>query len=33
MMKLFIAVLRDVLGIPNIYVGQARQDTAVPGAT
>jgi hypothetical protein len=28
-----IAVLRDVLGIPNIHVGQARQDTAVPGAT
>lgn len=28
-----IAVLRDVLGIPNVYVGQARQDTAVPGAT
>jgi hypothetical protein len=28
-----IAVLRDVLGIPNIFVGQARQDTAVPGAT
>lgn len=28
-----IAVLRDVLGIPNIYVGQARQDTGVPGAT
>ena len=28
-----IAVLRDVLGIPNIYVGQARRDTAVPGAT
>jgi hypothetical protein len=28
-----IGVLRDVLGIPNIYVGQARQDTAVPGAT
>ena len=28
-----IAVLRDVLGIPNIYVGQALQDTAVPGAT
>jgi len=28
-----ISVLRDVLGIPNIYVGQARQDTAVPGAT
>lgn len=28
-----LAVLRDVLGIPNIFVGQARQDTAVPGAT
>jgi len=28
-----LAVLRDVLGIPNIYVGQARRDTAVPGAT
>lgn len=28
-----IAVLRDVLGIPNIYVGAALQDTAVPGAT
>jgi len=28
-----IAVLRDVLGIPNIYVGQARQDNAIPGAT
>ena len=28
-----IAVLRDVLGIPNIHVGQARQETAVPGAT
>jgi len=28
-----ISVLRDVLGIPNIYVGQALQDTAVPGAT
>ena len=27
------AVLRDVLGIPNIHVGQARQDTAIPGAT
>jgi hypothetical protein len=26
-------VLRDVLGIPNIYVGSARQDTSVPGAT
>jgi hypothetical protein len=28
-----LAVLRDVLGIPNIYVGQARKETAVPGAT
>lgn len=28
-----IAVLRDVLGIPNIHVGQARQDNAIPGAT
>ena len=28
-----IAVLRDVIGIPNIHVGQARQDTAIPGAT
>jgi hypothetical protein len=28
-----IAVLRDVLGIPNIHVGQARKDNAVPGAT
>ena len=28
-----LSVLRDVLGIPNVYVGQARQDTAVPGAT
>lgn len=28
-----LEVLRDVLGIPNVYVGQARQDTAVPGAT
>ena len=28
-----ITVLRDVLGIPNIYVGKARRDTAVPGAT
>ena len=27
------SVLRDVLGIPNIFVGQARRDTAVPGAT
>lgn len=28
-----LQVLRDVLGIPNIYVGSARQDTAVAGAT
>jgi len=28
-----IEVLKDVLSIPNIYVGSARQDTAVPGAT
>lgn len=28
-----LAVLRDVLGIPNIYVGQARRDTAIAGAT
>ena len=27
-----IAVLRDVLGIPNIHVGQALKDNAVPGA-
>ena len=27
-----LQVLRDILGIPNILVGQARQDTAVPGA-
>ena len=26
------AVLRDILGIPNVYVGQALRDTAVPGA-
>ena len=31
--EVVIGVLRDVLGIPNIYVGQARQDTAVPGRT
>lgn len=31
--EVVIGVLRDVLGIPNIFVGQARQDTAVPGAT
>lgn len=28
-----IEVLKDVLGIQNIYVGSARQDTAVAGAT
>ena len=28
-----LQILRDVLGIPNIYVGAARRDTAVPGAT
>jgi hypothetical protein len=28
-----IQILRDILGIPNIYVGAARQDSAVPGAT
>tara|TARA_Y100000592_G_scaffold75416_1_gene117810 strand:- start:762 stop:1769 length:1008 start_codon:yes stop_codon:yes gene_type:complete len=28
-----VSVLRDVLGIPNIHVGKARRDTAVPGAT
>ena len=27
------AIIRDVLGIPNVYVGQARRETAVPGAT
>jgi hypothetical protein len=27
-----LQVLREILGIPNILVGQARQDTAVPGA-
>lgn len=26
-------VLRDVLGIPHIHVGEARRETAVPGAT
>ena len=25
-------MLREILGIPNILVGQARQDNAVPGA-
>ncbi len=28
-----LAVLRDILGIPNILVGHARQNNAVPGAT
>ncbi len=28
-----LQVLKEILGIPNILVGQARQDTAVPGAT
>lgn len=28
-----LSVLRDVLGIKNIYVGQALRETAVPGAT
>jgi hypothetical protein len=28
-----LAVLRDILGIPNVYVGQALRETAVPGAT
>ncbi len=28
-----LTCLRDVLGIPNIYVGQALRETAVPGAT
>ena len=27
-----LSVLRDVLGIPNIYVGQALRETAVAGA-
>ena len=27
-----LQVLREILGIPNILVGQARQDNAVPGA-
>jgi len=31
--EVVLSVLRDVLGIENIFVGQARQDTAVPGAT
>lgn len=28
-----IQVLQNVLGIPNVYVGAARRETAVPGAT
>jgi hypothetical protein len=31
--EVVLSVLRDVLGIPNILVGAARQDTAVPGAS
>lgn len=27
------SIIRDVLNIPNVYVGQARRETAVPGAT
>ena len=26
-------VIRNILGIPNVYVGEARRETAVPGAT
>ena len=28
-----IEVLRSVLNIPNVYVGSARRETAIPGAT
>ena len=28
-----IAVLRSVLAVPNVYVGSARRETAIPGAT
>ena len=28
-----IQVLQNILGIPNVYVGAARRETAVPGAT
>jgi hypothetical protein len=31
--EVVIQVLRDVLGIPNIYVGAARRETANPGQT
>mgnify|MGYP003135269911 CR=1 FL=1 len=27
------AIIRDVLGIPNVYIGSARRETANPGAT
>ena len=27
------AIIRDVLGIPNVYIGSARRETAVAGAT
>ena len=28
-----IEVLRSVLNIPNVFVGSARRETAIPGAT
>ena len=28
-----IEVLRSVLAVPNVYVGSARRETAIPGAT
>ena len=31
--EVVLNVLRDILGIPNIHIGAARQDTAVAGAT
>jgi len=31
--EVVIQVLKDVLGIPNVYVGAARRETANPGAT
>ena len=27
------AIIRDILNIPNVFVGQARRETAAPGAT
>lgn len=27
------AIIRDVLGIPNVYIGSARRETAIPGQT